>query len=328
NNYAIKGIAFANEKKCLPDARLPDGQGKHIITSPIEHHAVLEPLEYLEGKGFRITKLAVDKYGLIDLEDLSKVITKDTVLVSIMHANNEIGTIEPIKEIGEVIRRRTINDGRKIVFHTDAVQSFGYLPINVGELNIDLMSVSAHKFYGPKGIGFLYIRDGIKLVRFMDGGAQEFGKRASTHNVPGIVGLGKAVELLAKEREAREQHVIMLRDKLIKEIHKNIPDVLLTGHPGMRLPNNASFCIKNAEGESMLINLDLEGIAVSSGSACSSGSLEPSHVLKAIGTDPILSHGSLRFTFGRDNSEKDIDRLMVVLPKIVNKIRKMSPLSF
>ena len=313
NNFVLKGIAFART------------QGE-IITTPIEHHAILEPLEFLEKRGFRVKILPVDKYGLVDPADVKKAITKETILVSVMHGNNEIGTIEPIREIAEVIRRKTKDEGRNIVFHTDAVQTFGYLPIKVDELNVDLMSVSAHKFYGPKGVGFLYIRKGTRLVRFMDGGAQEFGKRASTQNVPGIVGLGKAVELLSKERSDRVAHVKKLRDKLIAGIQDKIADVVLNGHPEKRLPNNAAFCVTGVEGESMVLNLDMERIAASTGSACSSGSLDPSHVLRAIGVDPVLAHGQVRFTLGNMNTEAEVDKVLEILPRIVEKLRRMSPL--
>jgi cysteine desulfurase len=307
DNYAIKGIASALKQK-----------GNHIITSKIEHHAVLEPCHFLGKNGYDITYLPVDKYGMVDPEDLSRTITDKTILVSIMHANNEIGTIQPIAEISKICK------SKNVYLHTDAVQSFGSLDTNVNTLGVDLLSLSAHKFYGPKGIGVLYIRMGTRINSLIHGGAQEWNKRASTHNVPGIVGLGTAVHLAEKEKNERVQHSTSLRDKLIKSIINTIEDVKLNGHPEKRLPNNCHFIVKYVEGESMLLRLNALGIAVATGSACSSGSLEPSHVLLAIGISPEDTHGSLRMTLGRLTTEQDIDYVTEHLSHIVDKLRKMS----
>ena len=309
DNTAIKGVAFARRDK-----------GNHIITSNIEHHAVLESCHFLEKQGFEITRVPVDEYGLVDPEAIKKAITDKTILISIMHGNNEIGTVEPIAEIARIAREQGI------YFHTDAVQTFGHLPINVHDMNIDLLSASGHKFYGPKGVGILYVRKGVLIQPFMHGGSQEKGRRASTHNVPGIVGFGKAVELAKKEMAEEIDHVSKLRDKLIKGVLNEIEFVRLNGHPAKRLPNNASFCVSYIEGESMLLNLDMEGIACSTGSACTSSSLEPSHVMIAIGLPHELAHGSLRFSLGKETSQEDIDRVLAVLPGIVAKLRAMSPL--
>ncbi|MCM8770246.1 MAG: cysteine desulfurase NifS [Candidatus Omnitrophica bacterium] len=309
NNFALKGVAYALESK-----------GNHIIISAIEHHAITEAAKFLERQGFKITLVGVDRYGLVNPEDIKKAITDKTILISIMHANNEIGTIQPIAEIGKIAREKGI------YFHTDAVQTVGHIPVNVNELNVDLLSLSAHKFYGPKGVGALYIRKGTRINRFLHGGDQEKGRRASTHNTAGIVGLGRAIEL-CKEK-MNEEALIQRgwRDRLIKEISARIPDVFLNGHPSLRLPNNINFSIKYIEGESMILHLDMLGIAVSTGSACTSASLEPSHVLLAIGLSHELAHGSLRITFGRYNTESDIDYLLENLPKVVETLRKMSPL--
>ncbi len=309
DNFAIKGVAFALKEK-----------GNHIITSSIEHHAVFEPCNFLEALGFKITYIGVDKNGLINPQDFKKAITDKTILISIMHANNEIGTIQPIAQIGKIAKEKNI------YFHTDAVQAVGHIPVNVNELNVDLLSLSAHKFYGPKGVGAIYLRKGTRIERFMDGGDQERNKRASTHNTPGIVGLGKAVELCQKNMQEEARFQIVLRDKLIKEIDQRIPETRLNGDPSQRLPNNVNVSIKYIEGESMLLNLDMLGIAASTGSACTSTSLEPSHVLLAIGLGHELAHGSLRFTFGRWTKEKDIDYLLEILPQVVKKLREMSPL--
>lgn len=309
DNYAIMGAAYALEKK-----------GNHIITSAIEHHAVTEPLKFLEKKGFQVTNLRVDKDGLVSPEDLKKAITDKTILVSIMHANNEIGTLQPIAQLGKIAQERGI------YFHTDAVQTVGHIPINVNELNVDLLSLAAHKFYGPKGVGALYIRKGTRLETFMRGGDQERGRRGSTHNIPGIVGLAKAVELCKINMDKEIKFQGALRDKLIKEIPLKIPEVILNGHPSKRLPNNVNFSIKYIEGESMLLSLDMLGIACSTGSACTSSSLEPSHVLLAIGLDHGTAHGSLRITLGRWITESDIDYLLEKLPAVVKKLRAMSPL--
>lgn len=308
NNFAVKGVAFARKNK-----------GDHIITSAIEHHAILEPCKFLEKMGFKVSYVKVDKYGLVNPEDILQAITDKTILISIMHANNEIGVIQPIAEIGKIAKEKGI------YFHTDAVQTFGHIPVNVDELNLDLLSLSAHKFYGPKGSGALYIRKGTRVERFLDGGDQEKGRRASTHNTPGIVGLGKAVELCREKMGDEEKFQAGLRDKLIKEITKKIPEVCLNGHPNKRLANNVNFSVKYIEGESMLLNLDMLGIAASTGSACTSTSLEPSHVLLAIGLPHEIAHGSLRFTFGRWSKEGDVDYLLEHLPKIVETLRAMSP---
>ncbi|MGA2331671.1 MAG: cysteine desulfurase NifS [Syntrophales bacterium] len=309
NNSAIKGVAYARRD-----------QGNHIITSKIEHHAVLETCHFLEKQGFEVTYIPVDESGLIDPADVEKAITGKTILISIMHANNEIGTIEPIAEIGKIAREKGI------YFHTDAVQTLGHLPLDVNELNVDLLSASGHKLYGPKGVGILYIKKGVRMLPFMHGGDQEQGRRASTHNVPGIVGFGKAVEL-AKQEMAREiEQLTLLRDKLIKGILDNIEYARLNGHPKERLPNNVNVSISYVEGESMLLNLDMEGVACSTGSACTSSSLEPSHVLAAIGLSHELAHGSLRFSLGRMTSAEDIDYCLTRILSIVRKLRAMSPL--
>lgn len=309
NNTAIKGVAWALEKK-----------GNHIITSAIEHHAVSEPCKFLEKKGFKVTYVGVDKYGLVSPADVKKAVTDKTILISVMHANNEIGTIQPIKEIGKIAREKGI------YFHTDAVQTVGHIPVDVYELNVDLLSLSSHKFYGPKGVGVLYVKKGTRIESFLHGGDQEKGKRASTYNTPGIVGLGKALELCQDTMEEEAKFQIALRDKLISGITRGIPETRLNGHPEKRLPNNVNCSIKYIEGESIILNLDMLGIACSTGSACTSTSLEPSHVLLAIGLPHEIAHGSLRFTLGRWTKEEDIDYLLEHLPKIVEKLRAMSPL--
>ncbi len=310
DNFALIGVFEANAKK-----------GNHIITTTIEHHAVLETCKFLEKhRGAKVTYIPVDKYGLVDLEAIIKAITPQTILISVMHANNEVGTIEPIAGIGKVAREKGI------YFHTDAVQTFGSLDLDVEKLNIDLLSASAHKLYGPKGVGLLYIRKGVRILPFLHGGEQERRRRASTENVPGIVGFGKAVEMAIQEKQERHQHVTILRDKLIKGILEKIDESELNGHPTKRLPNNVNVTIKYIEGESMLINLDLEGIAASTGSACSSSSLEPSHVIKALGVSPEVAHSSLRFSLGRLNTDEDVEYLLEALPRIVKKLREMSPL--
>jgi len=309
DNYAIKGIAWANQKK-----------GNHIITSKIEHHAVLHSCQFLEKQGFRITYLPVDKYGLIDSEDVKKAITGKTILVTIMHANNEIGTIEPIKEISKVVKKAGV------YFHTDSVQTTGHIPIDVNDLGVDMLSMSGHKFYGPNGVGALYLRKGTRIVNLIGGGAQEKNRRAGTENVAGIAGLGKAAELAEKRLvQGKEVEVIKLRDKLIKGITEKIDHTYLNGHPTKRLPGNANFCFEFIEGESMLLSLDMEGVAASSGSACTSGSLTASHVLLAIGLPPEIAHGSLRLTLGKDNTEEEIDYAIDILPGIIEKLRALSP---
>ncbi len=309
DNFALLGVAYALEKK-----------GNQIITSVIEHHAISEPAKLLEKRGFKVTYLGVDKDGLVSCDDLKKAITDKTILVSIMHANNEIGTLQPIAKLAKLAKEKGI------YFHTDAVQTVGHIPINVDELNLDLLSLSAHKFYGPKGVGALYIRKGTHLETFMRGGDQERGRRASTQNTTGIVGLAKAIELCQKKIESETRFQSALRDRLIREIPARIPEVRLNGHPLLRLPNNVNFSIKYIEGESMLLSLDMLGIACSTGSACTSSSLEPSHVLLAIGLDHETAHGSLRITLGRWTKESDIDYLLEKLPQVVQKLRAMSPL--
>ncbi|MCR2042844.1 cysteine desulfurase NifS [Anaerosalibacter massiliensis] len=309
DNWAIKGIAFANKNK-----------GNHIITTKIEHHGVLHTCEYLERKGFKVTYLDVDEYGMIDINDLKNSITDETILITIMFANNEIGTIQPIKEIGEIAKEKGI------YFHTDAVQAVGHVKIDVNELNIDLLSLSAHKFYGPKGIGALYIRRGVKLDSLIEGGAQERSRRAGTENVPGIVGLGKAIELAYENIDENNEKLITLRERLIKKVFDSIDYVRLNGHPTKRLPGNVSFCFKFIEGESLLLSLDMEGIAGSSGSACTSGSLDPSHVLLAIGLPHEIAHGSLRLSLGDFNTKEEIDYVVEKLTEIVQRLRDMSPL--
>jgi len=309
DNFAIKGMAYANE-----------GKGNHIITSAIEHHAVIETCKFLEKRGFLVTYLPVDEYGLVDPDDVKKAITDKTILISVMHANNEVGTIQPIAEIGKIAKEAGI------YFHTDAVQTAGHIPVNVNELGVDLLAMSAHKLYGPKGVGALYIRKGTRLVAFMHGGEQERKRRASTENVPGIVGFGRAAELAKQEMPEEAERLTHLRDKLIKGILEQIEHTRLNGHPLKRLPNNVNISVDFVEGESMLLNLDLEGICASTVSACSSASLEPSHVLLALGLSPEQAHGSLRFSLGKENSEEDMGRVLKVLPGIVAKLRAMSPL--
>ncbi|HAJ27553.1 MAG TPA: cysteine desulfurase NifS [Syntrophus sp. (in: bacteria)] len=309
NNMAVKGVAYARR-----------GKGNHIITSAIEHNSVLEPCHFLEKDGFEITILPVDGDGLVDPDDVRRAITDKTILISIMHANNEIGTIQPIAEIGRLARELGI------YFHTDAVQTLGHLPFSVDDLNVDLLSASAHKLYGPKGIGLLYVRKGTRLTPFMHGGEQENRRRASTHNVPGIVGFGKAVEMAQGSLGEEVQTLTAFRDKLIKGFQEKMDQVKLNGHPTQRLPNNVNISIAHVEGEGMLLSLDMLGIACSTGSACSSASLAPSHVLMAIGLPHELAHGSLRFSMGRPTTAADVDRLLEVLPPVVAKLRAMSPL--
>jgi cysteine desulfurase len=309
DNSVLKGIALANEHK-----------GNHIITTPIEHPAVLEACKFLEKRGLKITCLPVDKYGLVDPDDVKRVITGKTILISVIHANNEVGTIEPVEEIGEIAREAGV------YFHSDAVQTAGHIPVNVDELRVDLLAISGHKLYGPKGVGALYVRKGTRLVSLIHGGEQEKRRRAGTENVPAIVGLGRAVELAGQEMDKEIERQAGLRDKLVKGLMERIDHIRLNGHPRKRLPNNVNISIDFVEGESMLLNLDLEGICASTGSACSSASLEPSHVLLALGLYPEQAHGSLRFTLGRENSEADVERVLDVLPGIVAKLRAMSPL--
>lgn len=309
DNYAIKGVTYANRHK-----------RNHIITTSIEHHAVLEPCKFLKEQGFKVTYLPVDRNGLIDPEDARKAITDETILISVIHANNEIGTIEPISEIGRIAKEKGI------YFHTDAVQTTGRIPVNVDELGVDLLAMSAHKLYGPKGVGALYIRRGTRIGSFMHGGSQERGRRASTENVPAIVGFGKAVEIAQKEMDGEMKRLVPLRDKLIQGLLERIDQIHLNGHPSQRLPNNVNVSVAFVEGESMGISLDLEGIAASTGSACTSDALEASHVLLAIGLPGELAHGSLRFSLGSDTTEEEIDRVLEVFPRIVARLRSMSPL--
>lgn len=305
DNLAIKGVAFTSQKR-----------GQHLITSSIEHHAVLHTCQYLERFGFRTSYLPVDGYGRVDPDDVARAITGETVLVSVMYANNEVGTIEPIAEIGRICR------ARKIPFHVDAVQAGGALPIDVTALNADLLSLSAHKFYGPKGVGMLYTRQGVRLLPQLQGGSQERGKRAGTENVAGIVGAVAALRLAYEELPQVTLRLVAMRDRLISGV-LTIPGAHLTGHPTDRLPNNASFMFEGIEGESILLSLDLHGIAASTGSACTSGSVDPSHVLLAMGYSPEDARGTLRLTLGKDNTEADVDAVLAVLPGIVDKIRRL-----
>ena len=309
DNWALKAAAEAYASK-----------GKHIITSKIEHHAILHTCEYLEKKGCEITYVNVDENGIVKLDELEKAIRPDTILISIMYANNEIGTIQPIKEIGEIASRHNV------LFHTDAVQAYGQLPINVDECHIDMLSASGHKLNGPKGIGFLYIRKGIKIRSFIHGGQQERGRRAGTENVPGIVGMGAAAKRafsILEEKRAKETE---LRDYLIEQIEKEIPYCRLNGDRNRRLPNNVNFSFRFVEGESLLIMLDMKGICASSGSACTSGSLDPSHVLLAIGLPHEIAHGSLRLTLNEENTKEEMDTTVAAIKEIVTKLRNMSPL--
>jgi len=309
DNFAIKGFAFANFNK-----------GNHIITSKIEHHAVLHSCEYLEKHGFEITYLDVDEEGFINLEQLKSAIKDNTILVSIMFANNEIGTIQPIKEIGQICR------DKNVVFHTDAVQAVGHIPIDVKEMNIDMLSLAAHKFYGPKGVGALYIKKGIKIDNLIHGGAQERGKRAGTENIAGIVGLSKALEMSVNEMDKSSKRLTILRDKIITGLME-IPHTKLNGPISEnRLPGNVNVCFRFIEGEGILLSLDDKNICASSGSACTSGALDPSHVLLAIGLNHERAHGSLRLSIGDGNTEEEVDYLLSVVPEIIDRLRNMSPL--
>jgi cysteine desulfurase len=308
DNLAIFGAAYARQEK-----------GKHIITSVIEHHAVLHSVDILEKQGWEITRLPVDEFGLISLDDLKKSIRPDTTLVTIMHANNEVGVIEPISEIGAICREAGV------LFHTDAVQTAGHIPIDVVAMNIDLLSLSGHKLYGPKGVGALYIRKGIKIKPLIYGGGHERGMRSGTENVPGIVGLAKAVELAMADMDVEAKREIKLRDKLLDGILARIKDSFVTGHRTKRLPNNASVIIQYVEGEAQLLRLDAVGIAVSSGSACTSGSLDPSHVLTSMGIPVAFAHGSLRLSLGRSTTDEDIDYVLEKLPPVIELLREMSP---
>jgi cysteine desulfurase len=306
-NTALKGIAFANRKK-----------GKHIVTSKIEHHCILEPAQWLEKQGFEITRLPVDNFGFIDLTRLEKAIRKDTILVSIMHANNEIGTLQDIEKIGKICKEKGV------YFHSDAAQSFGKIPIDIKKMNIDLLSISSHKMYGPKGVGGLYIKKGTKIEPLLHGGGHEFRKRSSTVNVAGIVGFAEATRIQKQEMASDAKNQTALRDKLINELLK-IDDAHLTGHPTKRLLNNASFWFAYIEGESLLMQLDMNGVSASTGSACSSDSLEASHVLLAIGLKPQEAHGSLRLSLGKYTTNEDVDYVLEVAPKSVKRLREISP---
>lgn len=309
DNLAIKGVA-----------EVLSGKGRHVITSAIEHHAVLDTVKWLGKNGFETTILPVDGQGLVDLEEFRRAIRPDTILATVMYANNEVGTVQPIQEMGEICRERGI------LFHTDAVQAAGHIPIDVKELPVDLMTMAAHKMYGPKGVGALYVRKGVRLAPLVHGGGQEFGLRSGTENTPGLVGFGAAAELAMKRMAGGEiEEERRLRDRLIEGVLSRIEDVTLTGHRFLRLPFHASFCIRYIEGEAMLLRLDFAGIGASSGSACTSGSLEPSYVLLAMGLDHATAHGSLRLTLGKDTSEGDIDYILETLPPIVQTLRSMSP---
>ncbi len=307
NNTALKGVAFANKHR-----------GKHIIISPIEHDCILNSAEWLKKQGFEVEKLPVDEYGIIDPKEVEKRIRRDTILVSVMHANNEMGTIEPIAEIGEICR------SKGVYFHTDAAQSFGKIPVDVKKMNVDLLTASSQKMYGPKGVACLYLRKGVKIEPLLHGGGQEYGLRSSTINVPGIVGFAKAVEICMKNMKTEGLRISKMRDKLIKEVLK-IKGTRLNGHPKKRLPNNANFSFSGIEGESILFKLDCQGIAISTGSACSSPKLEPSHVLLAMGMKHEEAHGSMRVSLGRWTTEAEIDSLIKILPGVINKLRKISP---
>jgi len=310
DNWAIRCAAKALEKK-----------GRHIITSAIEHHAVLHTCEYLQKQGYEITYLPVDESGRVSVEDVKNAIRPDTVLVSIMAANNEIGTLQPIREIGQITREKGV------LFHTDAVQAVGAVPVDVNDWNVDLLSLSGHKFHAPKGVGALYVRKGVRISNLIYGGAQERGLRAGTENVPGIVGLGKAIELAVEEMPEYAERLSKMRDRLIDGILETIPDTRLNGHRTERLPGNVNVSIRFIEGEALLMRLDLAGVAGSSGSACTSGSLDPSHVLLAIGLPHEIAHGSLRLSLGRDTTDEEIDYVLEVLPEVVRKLRMMSPLT-
>ncbi|HHU86419.1 MAG: cysteine desulfurase NifS [Pelotomaculaceae bacterium] len=304
DHLAIKGAAYANRKK-----------GNHIITTAVEHHAVLNTCKALEKEGFELTVLPVDGYGMVNPGDLAGAIKDNTILITVMHANNEVGTIQPISEIGEIAREKGI------LFHTDAVQSIGKIPVDVNDLKVDLLSISGHKIYAPKGIGALYIKQGITWRPFNFGGGQERERRPGTENVPGIVALGKAVELAAGNLAEESARLTVLRDKLIKGITERIDHVKLAGHPSLRLPNNVNFVFEYIDGGTMLLNLDMHGVAASSGSACSTGSVNPSHVLLAMGIPRTMAHGSLRLTLGMVNKEKDVDEFIDIMPGIIEKLR-------
>ncbi len=309
NNFAVKGLALAQQAK-----------GKHVVVSAIEHFSVLNPAATLGKMGFEVTEVPVDKYGIVNPEDVRKAIRQDTVLVSIMHANGEIGTIEPIKEIAAVTREM------KITFHTDAVATAGVIPVNVNDLGVDALSLAANSFYGPKGAGALWVRKGVRILPLLDGGIQEGGRRGGTENVAGIVGMGKAAEIAAAQMSARIAHLTPLRDRLIKELPEKAKHTVVTGHPQNRLPGHASFCVEFIEGEAMLMLLNSKGIAVSSGSACTSRALKASHVLIALGLSHEIAQGSVLFTLGMDTAAKDVDYVLESMPPVVERLRQMSPL--
>ncbi len=309
NNFAIKGLALAQQNK-----------GKHIVVSAIEHFSVLHSARTLEKWGFELSLVPIDKYGVVDPEDVRKSLRKDTVLVSVMHANGEIGTIEPIREIAK------ITSESKVLFHTDAVATAGTIPVDIKELGVDALSLAGNQFYGPKGVGALWVRKGVRIIPFLDGGVQEGGRRAGTENVPAIVGLGRAAELAKASMVARVEHLTQLRDRLLTELPAKIDHVTVTGHPQNRLPGHASFCVEFIEGEAMLMLLNSQGVAVTSGSACTSRALKASHVLIAMGLSHALAQGSLLFSFGLDNTTEDVDYVLEVLPPIVDRLRQMSPL--
>jgi cysteine desulfurase len=309
NNFTIKGLAMAQQAR-----------GKHIVVSAIEHFSVLHSAKTLEKWGFEVSEVPVDKHGLVNPEDVAKNLRKDTILVSIMHANNEVGTIEPIKEIAKVVKPSGA------IFHTDAVATAGTIPVDVKEMGVDALSLAGNQFYGPKGAGALWIKKGVRIIPFLDGGVQEGGRRAGTENVPAIAGLGKAAEIAKSEMEARAKRLTVLRDKLIDGLPKAIEHVTVTGHPTQRLPANASFCVEFIEGEAMLMLLNSKGIAVSSGSACTSRALKASHVLIAMGLPHEIAQGSLLFSFGLNNTEEDVDYVLDTMPPIVERLRQMSPL--
>ena len=318
--YFTNGGTESDNWALIATAEAYQNKGNHIITTKIEHHAILHTCEYLENRGFSVTYLDVDEYGVVKLDELKKAIRPETILISVMFANNEIGTVQPIKEIGEIANKKGI------LFHTDAVQAFGHVPINVDECHIDMLSSSAHKLNGPRGVGFLYIRTGVKTKAFIHGGAQERKRRGGTENTPGIVGFGKAVEIAMATMKERTQQEKTLRDHLIERVMKEVPFVRLNGHPSKRLSNNANFAFQFIEGESLLIMLDMDGICGSSGSACTSGSLDPSHVLLAIGLPHEIAHGSLRLTLNEEITMEQIDFTVESIKKIVARLRAMSPL--
>jgi len=309
NNFAIKGLALAQQSK-----------GKHVVVSAIEHFSVLHSARTLEKWGFELTLVPVDKYGVVDPEEVRKSLREDTVLVSVMHANGEVGTIEPIKEIAQITRENNV------AFHTDAVATAGTIPVDVDELGVDALSLAGNQFYGPKGVGALWVRKGVRIKPFLDGGVQEGGRRAGTENVPAIAGLGKAAELAKASMTSRTKHLTQLRDRLLTGLPGEIGHVVVTGHPQNRLPGHASFCVEFIEGESMLMLLDSQGVAVSSGSACTSRALKASHVLIAMGLSHAVAQGSILFTLGLDNTPEDMDYVLEVLPPIVDRLRQMSPL--